>query len=390
MSSVHRAEKLLSTHSTTVGELFTPYRLGPYELRNRLVMAPLTRNRAGVGNVPQAMNVEYYAQRASAGLIVTEATQISPQGVGYPNTPGIHTSEQVAGWKTVTEAVHRRGGRIFLQLWHVGRISHPSHQPNGELPVAPSAIKPEGSAYTYEGLQPFVAPRALRIDEIPGVIEQYRRAASNALEAGFDGVEIHGANGYLLDQFLRDGTNHRTDAYGGSVPNRARLLLDVTHAVTEVWGADRVGVRISPVHSFNSMFDSQPDVTFGYVVDQLNQFGLAYLHVVESRYGDGVYPVRSVHAFDDRKLRETFRGTYIANAGYDRERAISAIQTGEADLIAFGTLFIANPDLPRRLAHNAPLNAPNVSTFYGGDERGYTDYPFLDPELFPKDMSDAA
>ena len=370
--------------------LTSSVRLGPYELANRIVMAPLTRNRAGVGNVPQAMNVEYYAQRASAGLIITEATQISPQGIGYPNTPGIHTTEQVNGWKKVTQAVHQRGGRIFLQLWHVGRISHPSLQPNGALPVAPSAIKPEGEAYTYEGLQPFVTPRALETEEISGVIEQYRYAAQHAIEAEFDGVEIHSANGYLLDQFLRDGTNHRTDAYGGSVTNRARLLLEVTEAVSEVWGADRVGVRISPVHAFNSMHDSQPQLTFGYVAKQLNQFGLAYLHVVESRYGDGAYPVHSVQPFDEQMLRDAFQGTYMGNAGYNRERALAALHSGEADLIAFGALFIANPDLPLRLALNASLNEPDVSTFYGGDEKGYTDYPFLNSEIATKSLTQMA
>ena len=370
--------------------LTTSVRVGPYELPNRIVMAPLTRNRAGTGNVPQAMNVEYYAQRTSAGLIITEATQISPQGIGYPNTPGIHTRKQVRGWKKVTDAVHQRHGHIFLQLWHVGRISHPSLQPNGALPVAPSAIRPNGEAYTYQGLQPLVTPRALETEEIPDVIEQYRVAAQHALEAGFDGVEIHAANGYLLDQFLRDGTNHRTDAYGGSVANRARLLLEVTEAVTEVWGAERVGVRISPVHTFNSMYDSQPHLTFGYVAQQLNQFGLAYLHVVGSRFGDGAYPVHSVQPFDERILRAAFQGTYMTNAGYDRDRALAALQSDDADLIAFGSLFIANPDLPLRLAQNAPLNVPDVSTFYGGAEKGYTDYPFLDSEVATERLSEVA
>ena len=262
-------------------ELLEPARLGPYTLKNRVVMAPLTRNRAGAGNVPQDMNVAYYAQRASAGLIITEATQISPQGVGYPGTPGIHSAEQVAGWTRVTDAVHARGGRVFLQLWHVGRISHPSLQPNGEIPVAPSALKPEGEAFTAEGPQPFVTPRALEGHEIPGIIADYRAAAVNALAAGFDGVEVHAANGYLLDQFLRDGSNHRRDSYGGSLENRTRLLLEVVAAVTEVWGGGRVGLRLSPINSFNSMSDSDPDATFGYALRQLNRFGLAYLHVVE-------------------------------------------------------------------------------------------------------------
>jgi len=390
MNVVNQKQERLSNRETIGRDLFAPMTLGPYTLQNRIVMAPLTRNRAGEGNVPQAMNVEYYAQRASAGLIITEATQISPQGIGYPNTPGIHTQEQIRGWKKVTRVVHKQGGRIFLQLWHVGRISHPSLQPNGSLPVAPSAIKPEGEAYTYQGLQPFVTPRALETDEIGGIIEQYRVAARNALEAGFNGVEIHSANGYLLDQFLRDGSNQRTDAYGGSVENRARLLLEVTEAVTNVWGADRVGVRISPVHTFNSMYDSQPDITFGYVAKQLNRFGLAYLHVVESRYGDGAYPVKSAQTFDERMLRDAFQGIYIGNAGYDRTRALATIEADDADLIAFGALFIANPDLPLRLALNAPLNVPDVATFYGVNEKGYTDYPFLNSEIATKILSEVA
>lgn len=388
MNGVNREREFGPSRTTAEAELFAPYKLGPYELRNRIVMAPLTRNRAGAGNVPRALNGEYYAQRASAGLIITESTQISPQGVGYPRTPGIHTPEQIIGWKGVTEIVHRRGGRIFLQLQHVGRISHPSLQPNGELPVAPSAIKAAGFAHTYDGLRPFVTPRALGTDEIPGVIAQYRLAAENALQAGFDGVEIHAANGYLLDQFLRDGTNHRTDRYGGSVVNRARLLLEVTAWVSEVWGADRVGVRISPVHAFNDMSDSQPAATFGYVAEQLNRFGLAYLHVVGSRYGDGVFPVNSLRPFDEWKLREAFKGTYIANGGYDRDRALAALGADDADLIAFGALFIANPDLPRGLELNLPLNVPVVSTFYGGDEKGYTDYPFLDSAVSPENLSE--
>ena len=360
----------------TTTDLFTPLRIGPYDLKNRLVMAPLTRNRAGPGGVPQALNVEHYAQRASAGLIVTEATQISPQGVGYPGTPGIHAPEQVAGWRKVTEAVHEKDGRIFLQLWHVGRISHPSLQPDGALPVAPSAIKPEGEAVTYEGPQPFVTPRALETGEIPGIIADYRAAAENALAAGFDGVEVHGANGYLLDQFLRDGSNKREDAYGGSLEKRARLLLEVTEAVTEVWGAGRVGLRLSPVNSFNSMSDSDPDATFGHVAWALNRFGLAYLHVVERDFS-GREPEPT---FDRRKLRAAFIGPYIANGGYDRLRAGWALGSGAADLVAFGKLFIANPDLPERFARNTELSEPDPATFYGGDARGYTDYPALASE----------
>lgn len=353
-------------------DLFTPVRLGPYQLRNRMVMAPLTRNRAGAGNVPQELNALYYGQRASAGLIITEASQISPQGVGYPGTPGIHSQEQVQGWKRITHAVHERGGRIFLQLWHVGRISHPSLQSNGELPVAPSAIRPAGQAFTATGLQPFVTPRALETDEISGIVVQYRKAAANALAAGFDGVEIHAANGYLIDQFLRDGSNRRTDQYGGSLENRTRLLLEVTEAVAAVWSANRVGVRLSPVSSFNDMSDSHPQQTFEYAAEKLSRFGLAYLHVVEMGADSAKL------AFDFASLRRAFKGVYIANAGYTKERANAVLTRGDVDLVAFGALFLANPDLPQRFARDAPLNAPDQSTFYGGGEKGYTDYPFLE------------
>ena len=354
-------------------DLFTPIQLGPYELRNRIVMAPLTRNRAGQGQVPQPMNVRYYRQRASAGLIISEATQVCLEGVGYPNTPGIHSVEQVKGWRAITEAVHQEGGRIFLQLWHVGRISHPSLQPGGALPVAPSAIKPEGDAITYEGLKPFVTPRALDITELPGIVAHYRQGAQHALEAGFDGVEIHSANGYLLDQFLRDGSNHRTDAYGGSIENRARLLLEVVETVTQVWGVNRVGVRISPVNPFNSMQDSDPDSTFGYVAKKLGALKLAYLHVVEMDQS-GVTTGQSVYF---HRLRDLFGGIYMVCGCYTYERATAALAKGEADLIAFGRLFLANPDLPERFAKGAPLNVPQAETFSGGDEKGYTDYPSL-------------
>lgn len=352
--------------------LFTPLQLGPYTLANRLVMAPLTRNRAGAGNVPQPINVEYYRQRATTGLIISEGSQISPSAVGYPATPGIHSPEQVAGWKQVTDAVHARGGRIFLQLWHCGRVSHPSLLPDNALPVAPSAIAPVGQAFTYQGPQPFVTPRALETGEIPGIVEDYRKAAQNALAAGFDGVEIHAANSYLLDQFIRDGSNRRTDAYGGGLENRCRLLLEVTAAVAGVWGANRVGVRVSPINGFNGMHDSDPQQTFNHVASALSPLGLAYLHGMEGSIGAEAPP-----AFDFAEMRRCFKGTYIANAGYDKARAEAALASGYADLVAFGVLFIANPDLPERFAKNAPLNAPDPSTFYGGGEKGYTDYPFL-------------
>ncbi|SRR5579883_519422 len=261
-----------SSQTRNTPDLFTPVQLGPYLLPNRIIMAPMTRNRAGNENVPTVLNATYYAQRASAGLIIAEATQVSPQGVGYPATPGIHSPEQISGWRLVTDAVHQQGGRIFLQLWHCGRISHPSMQPGGVLPVAPSAIAPEGEAMTYTGPQPFVTPRALETSEIASVVEQFRQGAESALQAGFDGVEIHGAFGYLIDQFLQDGSNQRTDEYGGSIENRARFLLEVVEAVCNVWGADRVGIKLSPSNTYNSMKDSDPKATFGYVLQALNQF----------------------------------------------------------------------------------------------------------------------
>lgn len=362
--------------------LFSPVKLGPYELPNRIVMAPLTRNRAGKGNVPGPINATYYAQRASAGLIISEASQVSPQGVGYPNTPGIYSPEQVEGWRRVTDAVHAGGGRIFLQLWHVGRNSHPSLQPGGALPVAPSAIAPtEGTASTYEGPKPYVTPRALETEEIPGIIEQYRQGAENALAAGFDGVEIHSANGYLLDQFLHDGSNQRTDQYGGSIENRARLLLEVTEAVVGVWGADRVGVRLSPGGTFGSMYDSDPVALFDYVTIALNRFGLAYLHLVEPRISGNTTVEEDTPELGSHHFRPIFKGTLIAAGGYDREKGNAVLAAGDADLVAYGRLFISNPDLPKRFALNAPLNEYDRSTFYGGDERGYTDYPSLEQSL---------
>ena len=352
-------------------DLFDPVQIGDITLPNRIVMAPLTRNRAGEGNVPQAMNVTYYQQRASAGLIITEGSQISPQGVGYPATPGIHNDEQVAGWKKVTEAVHQKGGHIFLQLWHVGRISHPSLQPGGQLPVAPSAIRPDGDAATYEGMQPYVKPRALDIDELPGIIADYVNAARRARQAGFDGVEIHAANGYLLDQFIRDGSNQRDDSYGGSIKNRYRLLREVTEAVCISIGSTRVGVRISPENSFNDMHDSNAQDTFNAVTEMLNGFNLAYLHV---REGDAMKGTRTL---DYSQIKERFAGPYIANEGYDFERAMQAVKNGNADMVAFGVPYIANPDLVERFRAGAELNPADQSTFYGGNEKGYIDYPFM-------------
>lgn len=353
-------------------DLFSPTNLGAIALKNRIVMAPLTRNRAGEGGVPQAINATYYEQRASAGLIITEATPISAMGHGYPALPGIYTSAQVAGWKKVTDAVHAKGGKIVIQLWHVGRISHPSLL-NGALPVAPSAIKPAGKAFTYQGLVDYETPRALHVGELPAIVQDYVHATKSALEAGFDGVEIHAANGYLLDQFLRDGTNKRTDEYGGSVENRARLLMEVTKAVVAVAGNDKVGVRISPVNPFNDMQDSNPQAVFNYVTEQLNQFNLAYLHAVEG----GIHGGGKADAFDFAALRKLFKNAYIANLSYDKARGNAAIASGHADAIAYGVPFIANPDLVARFKLDAPLNEADSKTFYGGTDKGYTDYPFL-------------
>lgn len=366
------------SRSTVQTDLFSPARVGALEVANRIVMAPLTRSRAGAEGVPNAMMAEYYAQRASAGLIVSEATNISPTAKGYVFTPGIYTEAQVAGWKQVTEAVHAKGGRIVLQLWHVGRISHPDIQPNGELPVAPSAINPQAQVYTPLGFKPTVTPRALETAELPGIVADYRKAAENAKRAGFDGVEIHAANAYLLGQFLSDRSNRRTDAYGGSIENRARLPLEVVEAVTAVWGGDRVGIRFSPVNPNWDALDSNPQALYDYVVKQLNRFGLAYIHVVEGATGGA----RDVDpSFDFQALRRAFNGTYIANNGYTRELALEARAEDRADLICFGKPFISNPDLVERLRSDAPLAAPDQATMYGGDAHGYTDYPFLGAEV---------
>ncbi len=357
---------------TTLHESLT---VGAITLPNRVLMAPLTRARsAQPGDIPQAINATHYAQRASAGLIIAEASQISPQGKGYAFTPGIYSAEQVEGWRLVTDAVHEAGGRIFLQLWHVGRVSHVDLQPNGADPVAPSAIRSPAQTIisATSGRVDVSMPRALETDEIPGIVEQYRSAAQNAKDAGFDGVEIHGANGYLLDQFSRTGTNKRTDAYGGSLENRLRLPLEVADAVVGVWGADRVGYRISPTGDFNGMSDDNPAQTFSTLATALSDRGLAYLHVVEEFRGS----TRDEAILDP--IREAFKGVYIANGGYTAATAQERISSGKADAIAFGALFIANPDLPERLRLGADLNEPDPSTFYGGDEKGYNDYPFLE------------
>jgi len=312
-------------------DLFSPAKLGEIFTSNRIMMAPLTRNRAAEGNVPQDLNVEYYRQRASAGLIITEASQVSPQGVGYPSTSGIYSAEQVAGWKKVTDAVHAEGGKIVIQLWHVGRISHPSLQPNNALPVAPSAIKPQGEAITYEGMQAYVEPHALEKDEIKEIIEHYKLATENAKVAGLDGVEVHAANGYLLDQFLRDGTNHRKDEYGGSLEHRYRMLGEVLDAVIQAWDASHVGVRLSPENVFNDISDSSPQETFNYVTEQLGKLGLAYCHVIEGDMMGGENKV------DYQQLRSNFAGHYMVNFGFTYERAQQVIKDGKADSVAFGT-----------------------------------------------------
>ncbi len=357
-------------------KLFTPLTLGDLTLPNRVVMAPLTRNRADPdGDVPYAIHAEYYAQRASAGLIITEATQITPEGKGYIQTPGIHSTEQIAGWRQVTDAVHAKGGRIFLQLWHVGRISHVSLQPDGQAPVAPSPITANAQTFIASGFADVSTPRALGTEEIPRLLEDYRKATENARKAGFDGVELHAANGYLLDQFLRDGTNKRTDAYGGSLENRTRLLAEVLAVITRIYPPKRVGVRFSPFSGFNDMADSDPMTTFAAAIARANDAGIGYVHLVEGQMGQSrELPPEA----DIAKLRAGFDGAYMANNGYDRELAIEAVESGAADLIAFGRPFLANPDLVERLEKNAPLNEPDQSTFYGGDAHGYTDYPTLE------------
>ena len=346
--------------------LFDPIKIGELELRNRIVMAPLTRCRAEPGRVPGALMAEYYVQRASAGLIISEATSVEPMGVGYPNTPGIWSQEQVAGWRNVTQAVHAAGGRIVLQLWHVGRISDPVHL-NGELPVAPSAIQPKGHVSLIRPIKPYVTPRALETAEIPGIVEAFRKGAENARAAGFDGVEIHAANGYLLDQFLQDGTNKRTDQYGGSLESRARLLLEVTDAAISVWGAGRVGVHLAPRADSHDMGDSNRAETFGYVARELGKRSIAFICTREKEGEDSLTP----------ELKKIFGGVVIANERFTKEQAHAWLASGKADAVAFGIPFIANPDLPARLEADAPLNEAHPETFYGAGPVGYLDYPRL-------------
>ena len=343
-----------------------PLSVGDLRLPNRVIMAPLTRSRAGAERLPNALMAQYYAQRASAGLIMSEATSVSPMGVGYAGTPGIWSQAQVTGWKGVTQAVHRAGGRIFLQLWHVGRISDPIFL-DGALPVAPSALAPRGNVSLVQPKKPYVTPRALKRSEIPGIVESYRQGAANAQAAAFDGVEVHGANGYLLDQFLQDGSNHRTDDYGGSLENRARLMLEVADAVVSVWGPGRVGMHLAPRADAHDMGDSDRPATFGYVARELGKRRIAYLCAREYRAEGSLGPA----------LKAAFGGVYIANEQFTKDSAEETLAAGNADAVAFGKLFIANPDLPERFARGAALNPPDPQTFYSGGAHGYTDYPSL-------------
>jgi N-ethylmaleimide reductase len=363
-------------------KLLSELKLGNLTLKNRIIMAPLTRMRAGQpGNIPQELNATYYAQRATAGFILSEATQISQQGQGYPATPGIHSKEQIAGWQNVTKAVHDKGGKIFLQLWHVGRISHTSYQADGKLPVAPSAIPAKNSGTYTADWQPteILTPRALEISEIKDIVNDFKHAALNAKEANFDGVEVHMANGYLLDQFLQDGSNQRTDEYGGSVANRMKFPLEALDAVIGVWGKDQVGVRLSPYGTFNGVSDSDPMSLFNQVIEEFNKRGIVYINMIEPRAttAGGDDNVNEEAPSTSSLFKDKFNGMFISSGGYTPETAEVALNDNKADAIMFGRWFIANPDLPERIAKKAELNKYNRATFYGGDEKGYTDYPFL-------------
>lgn len=352
--------------------LFKPLQLGAITLPNRIAMAPLTRNRAAAGNVPGPLAARYYTQRASVGLIISEATQISPMGQGYIATPGIHSAEQIAGWRKVTQAVHDAGGRIFLQLWHVGRISHTSLLPDGQAPVAPSAIRAASKTFSAEGFVDVSMPRALSIEEIAQTVADYRQAALNAIAAGFDGVEVHAANGYLIDQFLRDSSNQRRDSYGGSIENRTRFLREVVATVSDAIGANRVGVRFSPVSEFNDIRDSAPQALFERAIAHMQAIGIAYVHVIEGQTGGD----RDA-AFDYPALKSHFNGVWMVNNGYDAAMADAAIRSGHADMVAIGRPLIANPDWLARVAQCAAMNPLDQATLYGGDAHGYTDYPAL-------------
>ena len=359
--------------------LFDPIRMGDIDLANRIIMAPLTRNRAVAGLKPGELTVEYYRQRASAGLIIAEATQISPMGQGYLDTPGIYSPAQVAAWRKVTDAVHEAGGRVFLQLWHVGRISHSSLLPEGASPLSSTARRPDAMTFIAEGFAPVSPPRALRDEEIPGLVEDYRTAARNAMAAGFDGVEVHSANNYLLEQFLRDSVNDREGPYGGSTANRTRLVVEVMRAVSEEIGAARVGIRLSPMTTFNdSPRDSDPQALYGHLVEQLAPLGLAYVHVIEGETGGARHPDDAPVPFDYAALRGSFAGCWMVNNGYGRQDAEHLIAAGGADMVAFGRPFISNPDLVRRLREDAPLNPLHEDTLYGGGAEGYVDYPTLE------------
>lgn len=350
-------------------DLFTPFKLGDLTLSNRMVMAPMTRNRAQRDGTVTSMMVKHYRDRANSGLIISESVPVSPEGIGYPFTPGLFTEDQSKSWRVLTDAVHEKGGKVFAQLQHCGRISHPALQPGGILPVAPSAIQPDGEVYTYEGPKTFVTPAALDANGIRAAVDAFANGAALAKRAGFDGVEVHGANGYLIDQFLRDGSNQRQDAYGGNVAGRMKFLNEVLDEVLQIWHSSRVGLRLTPENSFNSMSDSDPQMHFEYFAGELRQRNLAYLHILE---GD---MMSKESKLDYRRLKGLFSGPYIANNGYDRDKAEAALQSGNADLVAFGMPFLANPDLVDRYKRRLPLNEADPSTFYGGDEKGYNDYP---------------
>jgi N-ethylmaleimide reductase len=357
--------------------LFTSYTLGSLNLPNRMIMAPMTRNRADENGVPKPMTAAHYAQRATAGLLITEATQVSEKANGYMFTPGVYTKDQVRGWQAVTDAVHQKGGRIFSQLWHAGRVSHTLLQPDGGDPVAPSAVKAETMVFTPNGFEPPTMPRALAIEEIPTLVDQFANAAALAKKAGFDGVEVHGANGYLIEQFLKDGSNRRNDAYGGDIPKRMRFAVEVVRAVVKIWGPGRVGFRISPRGVFNGMHDSDPLALYTQLVAELNDIPLAYLHVIEPLPGHPTFTSQDNVPPVAKALRKIYKGTLMINGGYGRETGEKALVDNAADLVAFGVPYLANPDLVERYRRNGPLNEPDQDTFYGGDEKGYNDYPFL-------------